>query len=259
MSKAFRWAAVEDRPVFILGNGSNVLFDNRGFEGLVILNRIAHCEHLGDGFFSVGAGYPINKLSAQLSRSGWGGLEFAIGIPGTVGGAVYMNAGAHGQDTGGIVSSVRYFDGDGRLHTVDGACLQFGYRYSIFQQMERPVAIASITLSLTRCNRARQRATEYWRRRRVLSQPAAARTAGCVFRNPGGGSISAGALIDQVGLKGRTFGGAAVSRRHANFFLNKCSCSSDDMLRLIDVVKREVLMHSGVELFEEVVVVPAKT
>lgn len=238
-------------PYYVLGKGSNVLFDDRGFAGVVIANRIHFLEKTQDNTWHVGAGYSFSLLGSQTARQGWGGLEFASGIPGSVGGAVYMNAGANGCETCQTLVSVDYVTPDGELVCIPKEELSFGYRFSSFQQ--RKGAITGATFCLTPSPEARQKQLtiiDY----RKKTQPYDAKSAGCVFRNPTCGH--AGALIEQSGLKGTTFGGAQVSTMHANFLINTGSATSADILKLIEYVQHEVKVKKGMELEHEVRCVP---
>ncbi|KAK9091313.1 hypothetical protein Sjap_024490 [Stephania japonica] len=227
-----------------------------GFDGCVILNRIDFVENtdgeqLGDCYYRVGSGCPFNRFGIQSCIDGFGGLEFAAGIPGTVGGAVYMNAGADGQETSDTVNSVEIVTIDGERRVFDRNNLAFGYRWSCFQEMEDLAAIVSVTFRLKASSLSRARQQDYMARRRLL-QPVGERSAGSVFRNPSGVGFSAGELIEKAGMKGFRVGGAKVSDKHANFFINSGSSTSRDMLELIHIVKEKVNQKFGIQLVEEI-------
>lgn len=230
----------------VIGKGSNSLFDDRGYDGVVILNRIDRVTEEG-GRYSAGAGASFSLLGIRSARAGWTGLEFASGIPGSVGGAVVMNAGANGQETSGSLVSVEWIDAAGELMIKPREELQFGYRTSPFQG-GREIVIAA-HFQLQRGDEARRRQIEIVNDRRK-SQPYGVPSAGCIFRNPPG--ESAGKLIDQLGLKGMRVGGAEVSTCHANFIVNRGGATSADVLELIQLIKARVREVSGVELCEEV-------
>lgn len=238
-------------PYYVLGKGSNVLFDDRGFAGLVIANRIQFVDKPQDNTWHVGAGYSFSLLGSQTARQGWGGLEFASGIPGSVGGAVYMNAGANGSETCQPLVSVDYVTPEGELLCIPKEELAFGYRFSSFQQKKG--AIAGATFSLTPSPEARQKQLSIIDYRKK-TQPYDAKSAGCVFRNPSCGH--AGALIEQSGLKGHAIGGAEVSTLHANFLINRGTATSADILKLIAFVQEEVKTKKGFHLEHEVRCVP---
>lgn len=238
-------------PFFILGKGSNLLFDDRGFDGVVIANRIDFIERPAESIFHVGAGYSFSLLGSQTARQGWSGLEFASGIPGSVGGAVYMNAGANGRETCESLTAVDFVSDEGVLHRFERDELHFSYRTSPFQQMKG--AIVSATFNLTPSPMARQKQLEIIQYRKQ-TQPYSEKSAGCIFRNPSCGH--AGALIDQSGLKGESIGGAQVSSLHANFIINTGEASSKDVLKLIEHIQEQVKQQTGVELESEVRYIP---
>ncbi|XP_062107370.1 uncharacterized protein LOC133818488 [Humulus lupulus] len=242
----------------IIGKGSNCLFDDLGFDGCVILNRIESLEMMGGGVYKVGSGYRFNRLGVQCSNEGFTGLEFAGGIPGTVGGATYMNAGANGQETADVVESVDVVTIDGKLQRFERADLIFGYRSSPFQRMPNLAAIVAVTFRLQSSRTSKTKLQEYLERRRA-SQPIGERSAGSVFRNPSDLGVGAGELIEKAGLKGFGVGGAMISKLHANFFINTNGSTSQDMLDLIAVAKDKVYQKFGVQLKEEVLYVnPSK-
>ncbi|HSX11186.1 MAG TPA: UDP-N-acetylmuramate dehydrogenase [Chlamydiales bacterium] len=237
-------------PTFVIGKGSNCLFDDKGFDGLVILNKIDFC-HWSESEVTVGSGYSFSLLGVQTARNGFSGLEFASGIPATVGGAVFMNAGANGKETCDALKSVLYFDGTRRL--FDRSELTFAYRKSPFQGMKGAILSATFSLQPNREARKSQlQIIDY----RMKTQPLREKSAGCVFRNPPG--ASAGAMIDRCGLKGTQVGGAKVSEIHANFIVNTGSASSQDVLQLIQLVQERVFQHTGVHLEPEIRIVHAE-
>jgi UDP-N-acetylmuramate dehydrogenase len=251
MQEALVFASTNQIPYIILGKGSNSLFDDRGFDGLVILNKISFCKENEKGIFHVGAGYNFSLLGVQTARKKWAGLEFASGIPGTVGGAVYMNAGANGHETCQVLVEVAFISNEGVLQNLPKSALSFSYRFSSFQKMKG--AIVSATFQLTSSEEARQKQlgiVDY----RIKTQPYGEPSAGCVFRNPQGGS--AGALIDQCGLKGKEIGGARVSPIHANFIVNTGNATAQDVLELAAVIKETVKEKTGLDLEMEIRYVP---
>ncbi|KAL2607710.1 hypothetical protein R1flu_026283 [Riccia fluitans] len=257
MSAVIRFCQKENIRYFIVGKGSNCLFDDRGFDGCVILNSLKFLESDGRGIYRVGSGYPFNMLGIQASNDEFTGLEFASGIPGTVGGAVYMNASANGQETADVIKSVEVLraDGEREVHMREDSNLVYGYRLSPYQTMEGFTSILAATFHLKPCTGARQRHRSFLERRRK-TQPVAAKSAGCIFRNPGSGCQSAGALIEKAGLKGAAVGPAKVSNIHANYLLNAGGSSAADMKTLIQLVRNQVKEKFGVELREEIIYVP---
>ncbi len=241
MEEAFRI----DLPKLVLGKGSNCLFNDLGFRGLVILNRIDFCNW-GNSDVFVGSGYSFSLIGVQSARKGFSGLEFASGIPATVGGAIFMNAGANGSETCDSLKSVQVFDGKMRRDLLRNE-LEFGYRTSSFQKMHG--VILSAIFSLKKEPLARQKQLQIINYR-MKTQPLKERSAGCVFRNPSNGS--AGGLIDQLGLKGMRVGGAKVSEVHANFIINQGNASSGDVKKLIRLVQERVFEQTGILLETEI-------
>lgn len=236
---------------FVLGKGSNCLFDDRGFEGAVILNKIDFLNRPAENIFHVGSGYSFSLLGTQTARQGWSGLEFASGIPGTVGGALFMNAGANGKETCLSLETVDFLDDAGKLLVLKKENLSFGYRSSSFQTL--PGAIVGATFVLTASAEARQKQLEIIAYRKN-TQPYSDKSAGCIFRNPHCGH--AGALIERSGLKGIGVGGAKVSELHANFIVNAGGASTQNVLDLIAMIKQRVQEKTGVELDSEVRYIP---
>lgn len=251
MQQALKDASERQLRVFILGKGSNTLFDDRGYDGLVIHNKITYCHEISDGVFHVGAGYHFSRLGAQTARQGWAGLEFASGIPGTVGGAVFMNAGANGTETCEHLQSVDFVDPNGTLRTFEKKDLTFSYRSSPFHTMSG--AIVGATFALKKSNTAREKQLtiiDY----RTKTQPYGEKSAGCMFRNPP--SDAAGALIEKCGLKGKQLGDAKISPLHGNFMINTNTASSKDILQLVKEVQDQVKEQHGIELESEVRYIP---
>lgn len=250
LSEALQYCHQNQIPFFILGKGSNTLFDDRGFEGMVILNKIFHMEQKGP-FVDVGAGYSFSLLGVQTARKGWSGLEFASGIPGSVGGAIYMNAGASGGETFTTLSTVTFVDIFGEIHIYPKESLKWGYRTSSFQHMKGAIAAARFELTPSEEARKKQLSIVDYR---TKTQPYSAQSAGCVFRNPA--PQSAGALIEKCGLKGVRIGGAEVSTLHANFLINSGGATAQDILKLAHHVQEVVKEKTGAELEMEVRVIP---
>lgn len=237
-------------PFFILGKGSNSLFDDRGFDGLVILNKISFCQFEWP-VINVGAGYSFSLLGTQTARKGWSGLEFASGIPGSVGGAVYMNAGANGHETCETLIEVTFVNEKGEIEVLQRDQIDFSYRFSSFQKRKGSIVSAKFLLTPSEAARKDQlRIIDY----RMRTQPYGDKSAGCVFRNPE--SHSAGALIQQSGLKGKQLGGAEVSTLHGNFIINKSGASSKEILALATAVQQIVKEKTGVDLEMEIRCVP---
>ena len=251
MCEIIRFCHHEKMPYLVIGKGSNCLFDSQGFDGLVILNKIDFCQELNPGTFYVGAGHSFSLLGRNSAMTGWTGLEFAAGIPASVGGAVYMNAGAQGMQTQDTLSFVEFVDETGRLTKLDMQSLSFAYRNSCFQEKKGAIVAACFSLKASCGARAEQlKLLEY----RIRTQPYSEKSCGCIFRNPEGGS--AGALIDRLGLKGCQIGGARISEMHANFIVNSKKATSRDVLELIDHIKKKAQEIEKVALEIEIRIIP---
>ncbi len=247
--------AKEGIPWFILGLGSNVLASDEGCREVIIRLSGGFAQtawhRAGSSWdLTVGGGVHLPSLSGAACSRGASGLEFAIGIPGTVGGAVFMNAGAYGNSVADSLKSVTVLDYRGSANIIPGEECCFGYRSSRFQE-ERTI-ITGATMSLESGDPAVLRSEG----KRILSLrrkkfPLQYPNAGSVFRKPDEG-ISPGKLIEDAGLKGKTVGGAEVSSRHANFIINTGKATSNDILELIDIVRESVLACSGILLKEEI-------
>lgn len=251
MINTLRFCHDNKLPSFILGKGSNSLFDDLGFNGVVIANRIDFLAKPSEDTWHVGAGYSFSLLGSQTARQGWSGLEFASGIPASVGGAVFMNAGANGHETCETLVSVDFITPEGKLVHFNRSELDFRYRHSSFQSM--PGAIVGATFRLTSSKTAREEQINLIRYRQK-TQPYGDKSAGCVFRNPP--NQAAGALIEKSGLKGTGLGGAQVSTLHANFVINSGEASSKDVLELIRHIRTEVKQKTGIELESEIRYIP---
>lgn len=252
LSQLLCYVHKEQIPFIVIGKGSNLLFDDRGFDGLVIVNKISFFEQR-EAIVSAGAGYSFALLGAKTARSGWAGLEFASGIPASVGGAIYMNAGASGQETKDALLDVTYVTESGEKKMYPRDQIQFSYRFSSFQTMKGVMAAARFQLTASPDAAQREKALIAYR---LKTQPYKDRSAGCVFRNPTP-DLSAGSLIDRCGLKGRSVGGAQVSSVHANFIVNQSGeASAQDVLDLVALVEQEVKEKTGRQLEREVRLIP---
>lgn len=222
----------------ILGNGSNTLFSDKKYEGIIIkLDKFDNVKVDGTKIV-VGAGYNLIALSFLAARKGLTGLEFASGIPGSVGGAIYMNAGAYKSDMGYIVKSVKVLTPSFKVINLTNKELDFHYRSSFFQTHKDYICL-EVTLKLCRGKREEiLKVMKDRKDRRMATQPLNYPSAGSVFRNPEG--MYAGELIEKLGFKGLTKGGAQVSLKHANFIVNIGGATSSDIKELIDFVKESV-------------------
>jgi UDP-N-acetylmuramate dehydrogenase len=256
-----RFARERHVPLTLLGRGSDVVVSDRGIRGLVVQVR-AEASRLDGERYVADAGMPMARAATETQHAGLTGLEFGLAIPGTVGGAVWANAGAHDADIAAILESADVLLADGRIARLPAAELGLGYRTSRLKETGAPdpgdpTAPFEVVLSATFHLRPaeppviRERLDEIrtWRRDH---QPLGLPSAGSVFRNPPG-EHSAGWLIDQAGLKGLRIRGAAVSEKHANFIVNDGKGPAADVRRLVDRVRGEVEAAHGVRLEEEIV------
>ena len=245
--KLLRLLKENDVKYKILGNGSNLLFSDSLFEGIIIkLSSFDEVEFFGNNKVRVGAGYSLIKLSLLTAKKGLAGLEFASGIPGTVGGAVFMNAGAYKSDMGYVVQEVKVLTPDYKIITLENKELNFHYRSSFLQKHPEYICL-EVIIKLKKGDREiLNEVINERRERRRESQPLEYPSAGSVFRNPDGGF--AGKMIEDLGLKGYSNGGAKVSEKHANFIINYNKATSKDIKELIDYVHDAVLKEYNVDL-----------
>jgi UDP-N-acetylmuramate dehydrogenase len=249
VAKALEFAKSRGVPWVILGLGSNVLIKDSGFPGLVIrMGKGMDTFEMKGATAIVGAGLPTPLLARRTAEAGFVGVERFIGIPGTVGGGVYMNSGCHGAEFSEIVTEVTVMDGNGRTRTLPRKQISYKYRSSNLGD----VIVLEAKLSLGEEDPAKLKEIQSrllrWRKAKTpFDQP----TAGSTFRNPEG-SKTAGMLIEEAGLKGFAMGGVQVSPMHANYFVNTGTGTATDAQRLIDHVQKTVRKKTGVELELEV-------
>ncbi len=242
-------------PYFILGKGSNLLVSDQGIEGIVIsLDGIDNIE-IYDDTVVCGAGASLRSLCVAAQKASLSGLEFAYGIPGTVGGALYMNAGAYGGEMSQVVVSATAIDSKGNIIEFSLPDMKLGYRTSAFKNTD--LIITSVTFKLKQGDSAEIKAAmdDFFARRRD-KQPLEYPSAGSTFTRPEG--YFAGALIEQNNLKGVSVGGAQVSKKHAGFVINTGNATCSDVLLLIEKIKDTVKSADGVDLEPEVIFVGRK-
>jgi UDP-N-acetylmuramate dehydrogenase len=251
---AIAWAQERQLPVTFLGAGSNLLISDQGLPGLIVATR--HLRWMETEFdqeqcqIKVGAGKMIGSLAWQAARKGWTGLEWAAGIPGTVGGAVVMNAGAHGSSLQDVLITTRVLNISGELIELPQSALEFSYRHSNLQGSENLVVSATLQLQAAENAAAVVSKTQNDLERRHSTQPYDRPSCGSVFRNPLP-QFSA-KLIEDAGLKGYSIGGAEVSQLHANFIINRGDATATDIFQLINHVKKQVQQRWNVNLETEV-------
>jgi len=248
-------------PIFILGNGSNILVRDGGIRGLVVENQCAHFSFDAvNAILQVESGASLPGVANRMARQGWAGLEWAIGVPGTFGGAIVGNAGAHGGCIADTVTRVTILDADSQIRELPKTDCAFAYRASRFKRMHAEIVLRA-EFALTRDEPAVcvARMNDYTERRR-RSQPTEA-SVGSMFKNPPGDpstplrASSAGRLIEQAGLKGTRIGQVEVSQVHANFFVNHGGATAREVLQLIERVRATVRERFGIELELEIEIV----
>lgn len=244
--------AAYDCPLFVMGRGTNLLVTSKGYRGVVLklADNFAGAAFEGE-YVTAKSGTPLAALVREAIDHGLGGAEFLGGIPGTLGGAVYMNAGAYEGETCDLVEEV-YLVSESEELTVKKSGMGFGYRSSMLNKT--PFIVTGVRLKLKPCSteESLKKLAEFNKRRRE-KQPLEYPSAGSTFKRPKG--CYAGALIEQAGLKGLMIGGAQVSEKHAGFIINTGGAAPEDILALIEKVRREVYEYSGVVLEPEVKVV----
>ena len=251
LSEILKISALLDVKPVILGAGTNVLAPDEGMEGLVICLKdcLSGMERLDDNRIRVAAGVTMTRAAVFAANLGLSGMEFAHGIPGTVGGGIYMNAGAYGGELKDICESVDVMDMDGKLRTCSAEEMEFSYRHSVLE--ERPGIVTGVVFRLEpkEPEQIKARMKEL-QGKRSASQPLDLPSAGSAFKRPAGGY--AAALIDEAGLKGYTVGGAAISAKHAGFAVNLGGATAKDVRDLLQQVSDIVFERSGIRLEPEV-------
>ena len=251
LEASFEWYQKQDLPLTLLGAGSNLLISDRGLPGLVLSTRyFRNYQFNPDGILIADAGEAIAKLAWKAAKRGFKGLEWAVGIPGTVGGGVVMNAGAHASCMADILVSVTVLSPDGKVFELKPEELAYSYRTSNLQGSNNLVVRATMQLEPGYSKaEIMNLANQNWTQRKT-SQPYHLPSCGSVFRNPQ--PHAAGKLIEQLGLKGYTIGDAQIAHRHANFILNCGTATAKDIFELIRYAQEKVEYHWSVSLEPEV-------
>jgi len=252
LKELLSFAHRENLPCLVVGKGSNLLVRDGGLKGIALLlkNELEGVEEKG-GTLRAGGGLGLSELARFCHRKGLAGLEFLAGIPGTVGGAVAMNAGAWGKSTGDVVTGVEIITVDGERMTKNRSELQFGYRKAVLPNGS-VVVRALFEVTQDRPEAVGERIRDYLERRKG-TQPLDYPSAGSVFKNPP--HDYAGRLIEKVGLKGKRIGGAMISDKHANVIVNVGGARAEDILILMETARQRVKEQTGVELEPEIKVV----
>ena len=239
-------------PVTLVGNGSNLLVRDKGIRGLVIKlsNSFSDMKALGNEL-TFGSGISLAMASKKAASLSLSGMEFAVGIPGTIGGAVYMNAGAYDGEMAKVVTCVRVMDMQGKISELQASKLDFAYRHTALQNSGLIVTSVTVSLQPGEAESIKAKMDDF-SQRRIAKQPLELPSAGSMFKRPPG--YFAGTLIEQTGLKGYTVGGAQVSTKHAGFVVNVGGATAKDVLQLISDVQSKVFAAHGVRLEPEVLV-----
>lgn len=275
LKSAIGLAREKETPYFILGNGTNLLVSDKGFDGVVITlaGEFSEIQDLGNGAFKVGAATPLGRFARSAMKLGFAGIHKLAGIPGTLGGAIYMNAGAYGQEIGTCCTQVTVLDCDGSIRELSNADCAFGYRQSIFSLRHREVesrsnpfeTILSATFQLPAASAEGKTADDLEAEfaecmaKRKASQPLNMPNAGSTFKRLEHGcadmpqQIAPGYYIEQAGLKGYRIGGAEVSIVHANFIVNAGGATAADIKQLSEFVQQKVAEKFGIELKREII------
>ena len=238
-------------PLFILGNGTNILVKDEGFKGIVLQIKLEDINIDGE-IATVQSGVKNAILSKKILDNSLTGFEFASGIPGTIGGAIKMNAGAYGSEMKDIVEEVTYLDLEGNVHTINNSQCEFEYRHSRFFNEKAIILETKLKLEKGNKKEIESKIAELAKQRKE-KQPLEYPNAGSTFKR-GDGYITA-KLIDDCGLKGYSIGGAQVSEKHAGFIINKANSTSKDILDLIQYVKTKVKEKTGEEIQLEIEVI----
>ena len=277
LKKALNMACEKGLPYFILGNGTNLLVSDRGFDGIVITlaGEFSEIQDLGNGAFKVGAATPLGRFARTAMKLGFAGIHKLAGIPGTLGGAIYMNAGAYGQEIGTCCTQVTVLDSDGNIREFSNAGCAFGYRQSIFQDNKSSTvgsaisptfmtilsAMFQLPAASAECKTVAELEAEHAEcmAKRKATQPLNLPNAGSTFKRLEVGAvgtptqIAPGYYIEQAGLKGHRIGGAEVSTVHANFIVNAGGATANDIMELSEFVQNKVAEKFGIQLKREII------
>jgi len=259
LSAAIEFVRNEGFPFYLVGGGYNLLFADEGYRGLIIKNSVTGISRLDSSTIEVEAGTSLSDLVDHCAENGLGGLEFMAGIPGTVGGAVFGNAGAFEHAIGERLSRAALFTDKGITVESDGADLGFGYRSSRLKRKHDILLMATFSTEHADSTEIKNRISDYLEKRMKNHPPWDTPCAGSYFKNPvlpDGTKIPAARLLDKTGAKGLRFGGACVYASHANFIINEGGATSQNVRDLAQELKRRVWEEFGIKLEEEVIFLP---
>ena len=252
LSKLIKYLNENGIKYYFLGNGSNVIFNDQGFKGVIIKSQgFNDCSFDGTKAY-FGAGVSMTYAARLCGEKGLSGIEFCYGIPGNIGGGIFMNAGAYGGEISQNIVYVKYLDENGDPQTICKADCNFGYRHSCFMEKKRFILGAEFELT----PKPKDEIISFMEdimKRRIEKQPLDKPSAGSSFKRPEG--YFAAALIDECGLKGKSIGGASVSEKHAGFIVNNGGATCRDIVRLADLVSDTVYKEKGVRIEKEMIIV----
>jgi UDP-N-acetylmuramate dehydrogenase len=249
IEKAVKIALQNNFQYSALGGGSNILVSDKGFDGLIIKLSSSRCDLIAEQTLNADAGTSLAKVIRTGLSNNLTGLEFAVGIPGSFGGAIAGNAGTSGHGVAELVESLKYLDKAGVIKTCERNQMDVSYRYTRFKYTPEEIIVSAV-LKLRTGNPAESQALVKETLEKRSWQPKGAWCAGCIFKNPT--NQSAGKLIDNAGLKGKKIGGAKISEEHGNFIINTSNATAEDIIILISYIKQQVRDQFGVQLEEEV-------
>ncbi|MBQ3114051.1 MAG: UDP-N-acetylmuramate dehydrogenase [Phascolarctobacterium sp.] len=253
LCKLLKRAVEHNVSVTLVGNGSNLLVRDKGIRGLVIkLGNMLNSIEADENSITFGSGVSLALASKKAADLGFTGMEFAVGIPGSIGGAVYMNAGAYDGEMANVVTAVRTVDSQGNVKVLSKDEMCFGYRKTVLQGSDLIVTAVTVSMPKGEVSEILAKMADF-SQRRISKQPLELPSAGSMFKRPPG--YFAGTLIDQTGLKGYTVGGAQVSTKHAGFVVNISGATAADVLQLIKDVQDKVMAEHGVMLHPEVLII----
>lgn len=250
-----KYVKKENIPLTIIGNGSNLLVSDAGIKGIVLKIEIEKlCQDIENGIvlLKVGSGIKLGALAQKCLKEEIAGFEFASGIPGTIGGAIRMNAGAHGSEMKDIVKTVTYMTRDGEIHTIKNEQAKFEYRKSLFTEKNYIILETEMQLKKGDMEEIKEKMTEYATYRKE-KQPIEYPSAGSTFKR--GTDFITAKLIDECGLKGYQIGGAQISEKHAGFIINKGNATAKDVINLMEYTKEQVYKKFGKKIEQEIEII----
>ena len=252
LKSILKYTNENDIKLTIIGNGSNILVSDDGIKGIIIKIEIDNLEidiQAKKALITVGSGVKLGLLAQKCLKAEITGFEFASGIPGTIGGAIRMNAGAHGSEMKDIVKTVTYVDRNGEIHKIENNQAEFEYRKSLFSHNDYIIVETEIELKKGNANEIREKMTEYANFRKE-KQPIEYPSAGSTFKR--GADFITAKLIDECGLKGYQIGGAQISEKHAGFIINKNNATAKDVIKLMEYTKEQVYEKFGKTIEAEI-------